>query len=514
MHRTLSDRALARCAPTFGLQQDPSGFEPLESRLLFSTYTVTQTGDSGAGSLRQAITQANAHPGRDTIAFHIGSGARTIKPSHALPTITDPVRIDGRSQPGFAGKPLIELSGQNAGSTAVGLVITAGRSVVQGLVINRFGAGGIVLRDEGGNAIRGNYIGTNAAGSAAAGNGGDGLLVDNTAENTIGGTSALDRNVISGNGSRTNFPTLARDGIHLLGAGAHGNVVQGNYLGTDATGTKAVGSDMVLGVLGNSKFGIELDGAASNQVGGTAPGAGNLVSGNTAGIEIDNGGNHNVVQGNRVGTQKDGKSPLGNILHGVVFGVGQHNDHNLIGGTAPGEANIIAQNGTGGVAVFGSTSTAAHNSILGNSIFSNGRSNPKFLLGIDLVPTLPFPSDDGVTPNDSDDTDAGPNGLQNFPVLLTAGQTGGTVRVTGVLQSRPNQTYRIEFFSNSDAAANVNAEGETFLGSKSVKTNGSGRADFTAVLSGKLVGAKLVTATATSSAGDTSEFSAAVKAGG
>src|SRR5262249_18160277 len=105
-----------------------------------ATFTVTNTNDSGTGSLRQAILDANANPGLDTITFAIGSGPRTIAPLSPLPTITDRVVIDGTTQPGYAGAPLIELSGANAGSGADGLSITAGGSTVVALVINRFQA--------------------------------------------------------------------------------------------------------------------------------------------------------------------------------------------------------------------------------------------------------------------------------------------------------------------------------------------------------------------------------------
>jgi hypothetical protein len=474
--------------------------ESLEQRVLFSAIVVTTDADSGAGSLRQAIEQANASPSRDRIIFKIGSGAESIALKSPLPAVTRHVIIDATTQPGYAGAPLIELNGAGAGATADGLVITGGRSRVSGFVINRFGGNGIVLRGKGGDVIQGNYVGTNATGTAASPNGGDGLLVDGVTGNFIGGRLAAHRNVFSGNGSKTNFPTLARDGIHLHNANF--NVIEGNYCGADATGTKP---------LGNSKFGIELDGSAFNLVGGTHAGQGNLVSDNTAGIEIDNGGNHNAVQGNLVGTQKDGVSPLGNTLHGVVFGVGQHNDHNLIGGFGPGAGNIIAQNGTAGVAVFGSTSTAVGNAILGNSIFSNGRSNPSFLLGIDLVPTLPFPTDDGVTPNDPGDADTGPNNVQNFPVLTSAKTTARGQDVSGTLDSTANTFFRIEFFANPDPNPNAHPEGQVLIGAVIVKTDKKGHAAFTAHVSGATNGGPLVTATATDQGGNTSEFSAAVR---
>ena len=113
------------------------GLEALEDRMLLSTFFVTNVNDSGAGSLRQAILNANQHAGLDTIAFNIaGSGVHTIALKSAFPTITDSVVIDGSTQPGYAGKPLIELDGAAAGTGVDGLHISAGYSTVRGLVIN------------------------------------------------------------------------------------------------------------------------------------------------------------------------------------------------------------------------------------------------------------------------------------------------------------------------------------------------------------------------------------------
>src|SRR5262249_43145871 len=146
--------------------------EALEDRLAPAvTYTVLYTADSGAGSLRQAILDANANPGADLIAFNIGGGGvQTIAPTSPLPGITDPVTIDGTTQAGFAGSPIIELNGAGAGASSHGLIISAGNSTVRGLVINRFSVNGIVLHTNGGNVLEGNYIGTNVAGTAGLGN--------------------------------------------------------------------------------------------------------------------------------------------------------------------------------------------------------------------------------------------------------------------------------------------------------------------------------------------------------
>jgi hypothetical protein len=131
-----------------------------------ATFIVTSTGDSGTGSLRQAIFDANATVGLDSIVFNIpGTGPHTITPTSPLPTITDAVTIDGTTQPGFTGSPIIELDGSMAGYLINGLEVTAGNSVVRGLVINRFEEDGIRLTNNGRNMIEGNYIGTDITGT-------------------------------------------------------------------------------------------------------------------------------------------------------------------------------------------------------------------------------------------------------------------------------------------------------------------------------------------------------------
>ncbi|HEX8204168.1 MAG TPA: VCBS repeat-containing protein, partial [Isosphaeraceae bacterium] len=194
--------------------------EVVEERVLLATFTVTSTFDNGdnlnptPGSLRQAILTANSpnFPGLDLINFSIsntiGGGVRTIAPPAPLPPITDPVVIDGYTQPGSARNTLavgsnavlqVELNGAGAGPGA-GLTIVGGGSTVQGLAINRFNGPGILLSSGGGNRIVGNVIGTNAAGTAALANLGDGVAIVNSPGNVIGGTAPADRNVISGNG--------------------------------------------------------------------------------------------------------------------------------------------------------------------------------------------------------------------------------------------------------------------------------------------------------------------------
>jgi hypothetical protein len=228
---------------------------------------VTNTSNSGEGSLRQAILNANAFAGKDTIAFQISSGAQTINLTSGLPTITDAVIIDGTTQTGFLGSPIIELNGANVGYET-GLVITAGNSTIKGLVINRFMTGGILLKNRGGNIIQGNFIGTDVSGKVGLGNSGaPGVYIENISNNIIGGTTPEARNLISGNAT----------GIAIHSNAAQENQILGNFIGTDITGTTVISSGV----------GVSIGfGANNNVIGGTTLQSRNLISGNSVGIRV------------------------------------------------------------------------------------------------------------------------------------------------------------------------------------------------------------------------------------
>ncbi len=164
-------------------------------------FTVTTAADSGPGSLRAAIDSSNSHTGQNIIRFDLPDSNRVIEPLSPLPDITEPVIIDGTSQPGYAGLPLIEINGSQAGAAADGLVITGGGSVVRGLIINGFqgswafdgsdqGGNAIVLQGQGGNTIEDDFLGTDSTGTSAVPDGQAGVFVDNSPGNTIGGTTA------------------------------------------------------------------------------------------------------------------------------------------------------------------------------------------------------------------------------------------------------------------------------------------------------------------------------------
>jgi hypothetical protein len=287
----------------FGIQQDGTRrvrFDvPDDSpTAASSSFVVTNTNDTCHGSLRQAITDANSAPGAQTITFNIpGAGVHTIAPSSPLPDITEPLTIDGTTQPGFGGSPLVELNGAGAGGVTAGLNVTGGGSTVRGLTINGFVGHGIRLASAGGNTIAGNFIGTNAAGTAAQGNAGHGLFIDNTPNNTVGGPAG--RNVISGNNGQ---------GVRIDGAGATGNVVRGNFVGTDLTGAVAVAN--------NDDGILVINGASNSVVGGTAAGAGNLIAFNLGdGVSISSGTGNRVLS-NSIHTNGSTAQHLGIDLGG------------------------------------------------------------------------------------------------------------------------------------------------------------------------------------------------------
>jgi hypothetical protein len=246
-----------------------------------NTFAVNNTNDGGAGSLRQAILDANATAGTQTIAFQIpGAGVHTISPTSALPDITDRVVIDGFTQPGFAGTPVVELNGAGAGAVTAGLNVVSGGSTIQGLAINNFNGHGIRLGTAGGDTVRGNFIGTNTLGNTAHPNTGHGVFIDNTPNNTIGGAGT--GNVISAN---------LNNGVVISGAGATANTVAGNLIGTDVNGTSP---------LGNALDGVHLDTASGNTIGGAAAGAGNTIAFNGQdGVSINAGAGDSIL-GNEI----------------------------------------------------------------------------------------------------------------------------------------------------------------------------------------------------------------------
>ncbi|HEV3229185.1 MAG TPA: PKD domain-containing protein [Solirubrobacteraceae bacterium] len=312
-----------------------------------STLMVTTAADSGPGSLRSAIQSANAQAGSDVIDFSIGSGSQTIAPASPLPAITGPVVVDGTTQPGFSGSPLIRVDGAST-SSASGLLIEANSVTVRGLALTGW-AVGIQIDQHSANRIVGNEIGTH---SGAALPNGTGVYIGNgSSNNTVGGTTAADRNLISGN---------TGSGVFLIGAQTTSNVIEGNYIGTNAAGT---------GAQPNADRGIYIvQGASGNMIGGPAAGAGNLISGNTGdGVEVsDAGTTANVIAGNYVGINAAGTAAVANRRGVLVTGGATHT---TIGGTTPGARNVVAGNRDDGVELFAAGATG--NVVEGNYIGTN-----------------------------------------------------------------------------------------------------------------------------------------------
>ncbi len=464
-----------------------------------TVWTVVNNGDAGscvahACDFRGALT--SAAPG-DVINFNIpGAGVHTITPASPLPTITKPLMIDGATQPGFAGAPLIELNGISAGGPASGLVFGTGSSgsSVRGLIINRFSGNGIQVSS---NAvvIAGNYIGTNAAGTAAAANKYDVWIELGATNTTVGGTTFADRNVISG---------ATYDGVVVDASAGSGTQIIGNYIGTNAAGS---------GAIANGTFGVAMSGAGT--VGGTAPGAGNVISGNNYGIGV-NGASPVTIQGNYIGTAASGLVALPNGASGISLGTGGHtiggstagarniisgntnsgilatlsdantingnfigvdkagnamgngvhgidlqaSQWNTIGGIAAGEGNIIAQNGGAGIRVDGTGGLANGNHLRGNNVYGNAGG------GIVLV--------------------AGGNGGVNAPVITSAGPPLTGTSACG--------SCEIDIFSDAGT------QGQQYEGSTTSVGNSWS-------FSGRISGPN-ITATATTAGGGTSPFSA------
>ncbi len=447
------------------------------------------------------------------------------------------VGIDGESSLGNASAGvLITGAGNRVGGPA-----TPERNVISANLISA-DSGGQGIRVTGDNSvIQGNYIGLNASGNAAVPNESQGIAILGGSATLIGGANA--GNVISGN---------ADAGIQIQDSIS--NKVQGNRIGTSANGMSAIPN--TFGVLVSSGTLNNVIGTDGNSIDDAAEG--NLISGNSQdGVGLQGGGiTQTVVAGNLIGVAIDGTSPLGNSIHGIGISLGANNNRIGTNGDAVSDAlerNIIAANGGSGIAVVGSDGNVVDGNVIGtdasatlnrgnvgngitidnantnsiggiagntiafqslngvavsgsstantiqaNSIYSNSG------LGIDLAV-------DGVTLNDPGDGDAGANGLQNFP-LLDFAVAGGDTRVVGRLDSSINSVFTIDFYADATADPTGFGEGGRYLGSATVFSDGSGEATFDVTIPGNTFDFDQVTATATDSVGNTSEFSAAVVA--
>ena len=446
-------------------------------------FIVTTTNDSGPGSLRQAILDANsASPecAAQAINFAIpGTGVHTIQPTSALPNVASNIFIDGYSQPGSIENTLtdgtnavltIEIDGSLAGSSnglrfvsiGTGVGCSANGTILRGVVINRFALAGIETIkspcgtnncSQVGVRVEGSYIGTDPTGLIARGNGVGMHFGDYSEENIIGDQVLVDggsqtppsalRNVISGNLS---------DGIRIDSTDANfpstASRIRGNYIGVDATGTRAVP---------NGRYGVLSDIRTSAiQI------QNNIIAAHPAdGVRILDGANSNVeynaigvgIGGVALGNAGDGIH-VANLAHAVSTGFGYPSL------SANGIPSIAYNAGAG---LFADDAVTVD--VVSGSFGHNGG------LGIDLAPR-------GPTPNDPLDADSGPNELLNAPVLTTATGSGSTATVAGTLDSTPNTQSEIHFYITNACDASGYGEGIALPQFVSVTTDSSGHAAF------------------------------------
>jgi CSLREA domain-containing protein len=325
---------------------------------------------------------------------------------------------------------------------------------------------GILLlgADASANVIAGNVIGLNPGGGSAFNNAFDGVHIDNAPNNVIGGTISSARNTISSN----------NNGVYIVGPGATGNLVQGNFIGTATDGVTP---------LGNAVDGVVIDNAPLNTIGGTAPGAGNVISGNNRGVRITGAASmNNLVQGNFIGTDLSGKVVINNQIDGVLVTAGAAN--NSIGGTLPGAGNQIDFNAGAGVNLDDGTG----NAVLSNGIFDN--------IG------------HGIVLNPANNA----NHLQPAPTLTFVAPTAVLTNVQGTFSAAPNTRFTLQFFSSIAKDPSGFGQGQTLVGSFPVTTDSSGNAPFNMNLPSAVPAGEFVTATATDPSGNTSAFSNALPA--
>ncbi len=485
-----------------------------------STYTVTVTGDGGDDTpgdntcadsngdctLRAAIQEANAHAGPDIIHFNItgapdfGVDGYRIELINQLPDITETLTIDGSTQPGyiantaanpqpFNGHIVVEIDASQLSSSTSLRFMSADNSILRGLSVGG-SKWGVIFSNSENAMIEGSYLGIRADSSAFSGvdTANSALTISGGSNNSrVGGTLPSQRNVLGNteyglfiSDFYENDTTVATSGV----------VVQGNFFGVEPDGTTAAAfSNNAMGIIGSSQ----------NQIGGTSLAARNIIGNSRGGVTIDssadNDANDNRVQGNYIGVLADGITPAGVSGEGIsvsALNVGRKADRTIIGGTATGAGNIIANagflfistkhanqtviqgnymgvdasgelnsgfispilamlvtssesliggttagagnivaGGTYGGVVVSSTSifTAQHNVILGNSIHDNGSAMGGIELNASTVAGFSPDINVGPTPNDVGDTDTGTNNYINTPVITSAQYDNSKLRL-------------------------------------------------------------------------------------
>jgi hypothetical protein len=483
-----------------------------------ATFTVTTTADSGPGSLRQAIIDSNGNGATiaDDITFAIpGTGPHVITVASPLPAISGLVTIDGTTQPGWVpntntpdqgglnGNIAIEIANAQPIANTIGLVLagpSGGAATLRGIAINGFST--LVQLQTGMQfVVEGCFIGTDASGSVVPANPGTGILLNNASTVArIGGLLPGQRNLIAGSAAGVGTGL----GIGSIGFDSDGSMlVQGNLIGTERTGTQSRGWRVGISLSGYSLAAL----GSGVLIGGNSVAARNLISGNRErAISMDTGlrsTNGIAVQGNWIGTDSSGLAPLPNGSNPAIHAAIQRTQtisqrsRILIGGTGPGEGNLIAFNNGVGVRTSGVALQAEQGTleIVGNSIAHNVG------IGIDLFNV--------ARANDLGDGDNGPNRALNWPVIVSGTRLGPDRFDLAFRQDTlpANATYPITVrFYRADHGRN---EGVAEIGSATVTA-----AQALTVLPVTLnvppaqVGAVLsITAVAIDADGNTSEFS-------
>jgi len=426
-----------------------------------ATFTVTNTNDAGAGSLRQAISDANSSVTSTgvpaTVRFSIGSGVKTIMPTSAL-TVGHDVTVDGTTQPGYAGTPVIELDDSLVPVTPTSACLqTSG--TIRALAVNRCRGRGIEMRT---GRVTACFIGTDVTGHSALPNStgvyvGTGGIPD---VSVLGGATDAQGNVISGN----------EQDVAVSAAGAE---LSHNRIGTDTAGAVS----LAIPYKDTAAISVEYTSDVSIHD--------NVIAHHNTGIAcLYSQGTQ--INWNYIGINASG-TPLG-IWTGIRV---YQSNFTAIGINGP---NVIAYAYAAGVLVEGSS---IRNTIRHNSIHHTG-------IGIDLQALNDI---NGLTQNDAGDGDTGPNLLQNYPVLTNVAALNGQTTITGTINTTANQAISIDFYASAQCTVSA-SEGETPIGSTSVQTDGSGNASFTVTLAAAVASGSMVTATATDPYGNTSEFSA------
>ena len=440
------------------------------------TYTVTTTADGGVGSLRQAILGSESNlPGPNMIVFNIpGTGVHSIAPLTPLPDMLVPVLIDGYTQPGASPNTLaagnnavlrIELVGSSGNGKLYGLQLSGGGSSVRGLAINRFITAGILLDSNGGDVVAGNFIGTNISGTQPLSNA-VGIDIAGVSANTIGGPAPADRNLLSGNSSY---------GLYIFATFTltpTNNLVQGNYIGTNAAGTAALGNGNGVGINGGISNTIGAPGAVSTTVATIANPSGvnhpvtdtaNLVSGNEfQGVGFYYGANSNLVAGNFIGTDFTGNFPLPNGGNAIYI----FDSSNMmiggwytptLGGPCLTPCNIIGYSGGFAMDVERVSGPADGNSFLGN--FTRANVGGVIAFGGD-----PVPHDN---PGCSDAPE--PNNWINSPTVTFSGNS-----VKAYVLCKPNTRYLVQIYESGTGPNDISSPWDQSL----VESDGSGYADY------------------------------------